>query len=99
MDYYQYITSDEVSAMLAERFRERRLFMGWKQSTLAERSGVSLASLRRFEKQGLISLQSLLKLAMVLGCLDEFSKLLESPPINSIKELEKSDNTPKRGRV
>jgi len=99
MTTYQYITSEEISTILAERFRERRLFMGWKQSTLAERSGVSLASLRRFEKYGLISLQSLLKLAMVLECLDEFSHLLETPSIKSIEELEKADKSPKRGRI
>jgi len=43
---------------------------------MAERSGVSLGSLKRFENTGKISLGSLLKLMHLLGRLNEFDNLL-----------------------
>lgn len=46
------------------------------QAELAERSGVSLGSIKRFETKGEISLVFLLKLVHVLGRLNDFDKLL-----------------------
>ncbi len=43
---------------------------------MAERSGVSLGSLKRFEQTGQIAYASLLQLAHVLGRLDDFDPLL-----------------------
>ena len=49
---------------------------GFTQKGLAERSGVSVATLRKFERQSVISIESFLKLALVLGRLE---KLIEPP--------------------
>lgn len=94
-------TPEQVSRSLAVRLRALRLARGWKQSTLAERSGVSLASLRRFETTGKVSLESLLKLAFALHRLDDFDALLQPPPASSIAELEAAEKRParKRGRI
>ena len=43
---------------------------------MAERSGVSLGSLKRFENTGNISLESLLKLMHFLGRLNEINSIL-----------------------
>jgi len=83
---------------LAARAKELRLAKGWRQVTLAERSGVSLASLRRFEESGLVSLQNLLKLAFALNRLDDFDALLQGPRASSLAELEASEKRPKRQR-
>ena len=99
MKDYQLITAEELGLKLAEKARERRLALGWKQSTLAERSGVSLGSLRRFETEGLISLSSLLNIAMAMGHLEDFMKVFEAPDIQSLQELEERDRTAKRGRL
>jgi len=72
---------------LSEQVRHLRLNLKWKQSTLAERAGVSLPSLRRFERTGLISLKHLLRLAFALGRLDDFWPLLEPSAATSIKEM------------
>ncbi len=65
--------------------------MNLPQRELASRSGVTWSSLKRFEREGLISLDSLLSLAMVLGCLDDFDKLalgsLYNPTIQSLDAL------------
>lgn len=101
MDTYSLKTPREVRASLAARLRALRLARGWKQTTLAERSGVSLASLRRFEASGKVSLEGLLKLAFALDRLDDFDALLVPPPASSLAELEAAEKRPtrKRGRL
>lgn len=79
----------EVRTGIAERFKARRLSMNLTQRELAERSGVTWASLKRFERQGLIALESLLKLAVVLDCLDDFDRLAaESQAIPAAQSLD-----------
>ncbi|MDA8020192.1 MAG: helix-turn-helix transcriptional regulator [Thermoanaerobaculia bacterium] len=95
-------TPEEVSHNLAARLRRLRLDRGWKQTTLAQRSGVSLGSLRRFESSGAISLANLLKLAFALRRLDDFGDLLRPPPARTTEELiaQEHDGTqPQRGRI
>jgi transcriptional regulator with XRE-family HTH domain len=81
-------TPSDTAKDLANRIKHLRLGRKWKQATLAERSGGSLASLRRFEYTGNISLSSLLRLALALGCLSEFEDLFQPPKAASISELE-----------
>ena len=90
----------DVAGVLADRVRKLRLQREWKRSTLAERSGVSAASLKRFETTAKVSLASLLKLAHALGRLSEFADLLRPPQARSIDELEARSSEPirKRGR-
>lgn len=95
---YSLSTPERSAEGLAERLKESRLAKGWKQSTLAERSGVSLGSLRRFEESGQISLESLLKLAFALGRLDDFDRLLEPPGPTTMAELEAFHRQPSRKR-
>lgn len=80
-------TPFEISQTLAERHRALRKQLKMSQSEMAERSGVSLGSLKRFENQGKISLESFLKLAHLLGRLEEFISLLH--PIENMDELKK----------
>ena len=88
-------TAQEVQTGIAERFKARRLAMNLTQKELAERSGVTWASLKRFERQGLIALDSLLKLALVLECLDDFDRLAaESQPIPAAQSLDALLATP-----
>nr|WP_320153908.1 helix-turn-helix transcriptional regulator [uncultured Draconibacterium sp.] len=69
-------TPTEVSKKLAQRFRTLRKQSKLSQKEMAERSGVSLGSLKRFERTGRISLESLLKLMHLLGRLNEFDTIL-----------------------
>jgi len=80
-------TPEDTAKELAKKIRDLRLGKNWKQSTLAERSGVSLASLRRFERTGQASVQNMLKLCFALGRLDEFDLLLEPARASTIDEL------------
>ena len=79
-------TAEEVRDGIAGRFKARRLAMNLPQRDLASRSGVALSSLKRFEREGLISLDSLLSLAMVLGCLDDFDELAAETRPNQVPQ-------------
>lgn len=72
------------------------------QEGLAERSGVALSTLRKFEQKGLISLDSFLKILMVVGGLEEMLDALkpDKPAFTSIDDVLKQDDTiiKKRGR-
>jgi transcriptional regulator with XRE-family HTH domain len=68
-------TAQEARQGIADRFKRRRLAVNLTQRDLAARSGVSWSSLKRFEREGLIALDSLLNLAMALDCLGDFDKL------------------------
>ena len=82
-------TPSEMMERLKTNFRQRRKALGYTQPELATRSGVSLGSLKRFETSGQISLESLLKLALVLECLGEFGALceVEKERFESIKDV------------
>ncbi|MBP5200930.1 MAG: helix-turn-helix transcriptional regulator, partial [Schwartzia sp.] len=62
-----------------ERMKVRRRAMKISQRELAKRSGVSYASIRRFETVGEISFTSLLKVALALDCLEDFTELFHKP--------------------
>ena len=72
---------------IALRHKVLRKQAGFSQSELAQRSGVSLGSLKRFERTGQISLESLLKLTDVLNRLSDFEAILQ--PIENIDAIEK----------
>ena len=77
----------DYSAMLAERVRAIRKQKGLSQERLAERSGVSLGSLKRFERTHEISLTSFIKLLMALGRDAELDHLLAEREYTSIQEV------------
>lgn len=93
-------TPEEVEHLLSTRVRELRLLAGWKQSSLAARAGVSLPTLRRFERTGRTTLASFLRICHALGQLDALAELLRPPEARTMTELERSVKRPPglRGR-
>jgi len=85
---------------IAQNLKERRLQMNLTQEGLSVRSGVPLATLRKFEQQGLISLESLLKLMMVLGMLESMvaATKVSQTSFSSIDEVIALESSPKRKR-
>ena len=62
------------------RIRSHRLARGWTQAELAERSGISLSTLKLLEREGKGSLQRLAKVAVILNLDGELRELFSSPP-------------------
>ena len=88
-------TPSNIIIQLKNNFKQRRLQFNLTQQGLSKRSGVSLGSLKRFESSGQISLESLLKVALVLECLDDFATITKQKelPINSIDDILKDDKS------
>ncbi len=82
-------TPSSVMQDLKEKYRLKRVEMKFTQFSLSKMSGVSLGSLKRFESSGEISLNSFLKISLVLECLEDFKGIAEpiKPTISSIDEL------------
>ncbi|MFT6336916.1 MAG: transcriptional regulator with XRE-family HTH domain [Saprospiraceae bacterium] len=71
----KYSVSKTPSVVMAEmvlKIKALRKQKSYSQAELAERSGVSLGSIKRFERTGKVSLESILRIAHVLGRLQDF---------------------------
>ncbi len=86
-DFVSVPTESKTTKNLVDRFKKRRKELKLSQKDLSVRSGVSYASIRRFENNGEISLTSLIKLANAIECLNDFDALFKNAKISSLKEL------------
>ena len=77
----------DIKNKLAGRVRMRRREAKISQMELAGRSGVSLGSVKRFERMGEISLTSLLRIAVVLGYESDFDELFARTNYQSLDEI------------
>jgi transcriptional regulator with XRE-family HTH domain len=80
-------TPNQVQKELAEKFRLLRKSKKIAQMELANKSGVSLGSIKRFEQTGQISLESLLKLAHLFDRLEDFDLAFKTN--DDLKAVEK----------
>jgi len=80
-------TEQTVVFELVKRVKLRRKESRFSQKKLADRSGVSYASIRRFENTGDISLASLIKIGEALDCLSDFHELFKNRKITSLKDI------------
>ena len=80
-------TADEMNRKLAQRMKVIRKRRSISQRNLADESGVSYGSIKRFESTGKISLLSLTKIAMALGVANEIQSLFTEVPYRSIEEV------------
>jgi transcriptional regulator with XRE-family HTH domain len=71
---------------IAGRLKRRRLELNLTRKALAEKSGVSQGSLKRFEDSHEISLKHLLLLAVVLDSTEEFENLFSKKQYSTIDE-------------
>ncbi len=85
-DFVPVLTEQKVLCDIVNNVRKRRKEMKLSQKKLATRSGVSYASIRRFESCGEISFNSLLKIADVLNCLNDFTQLFSHEILFNLKE-------------
>lgn len=84
----QFVTYYEKQLEIAKRFRSIRKNKKVSQQRLSVISGVSYASIRRFEKSGNISLESLVKLALALQLYDDLDNLFKREyKYKSIEEI------------
>lgn len=88
----------ELALGLGQRLRLRRLEADLSQSGLASRAGITLSSLKRFERTGEISLERLLCLAIALGLIDSFHQLLLAEQPKTLDDVIATSPKRQRGR-
>ena len=80
-------TAEELDQKLARRVRNIRKRRSISQEKLAQMSGVSYGSIKRFEASGQISLISLTKIAMALEIADELRTIFTQVQYKDIQEV------------
>lgn len=84
----EFVTYYEKQLEISQRFKIIRKNRKVSQQRLSELSGVSYASIRRFEKTGDISFASLVKLALALQLYDDLDNLFKiQKEYKSIEEV------------
>jgi transcriptional regulator with XRE-family HTH domain len=76
----------ETLSAIGERARRLRLLRKLRQSELATRAGIGVATVHRFEKTGTASIENVLRIATALNAEAMFDKLFEPPPYASLDE-------------
>ena len=77
-------TPEEINLALAKRLSRIRKRRNLSQVQLSDKSNVSYGSIKRFETSGQISLLSLTRLCVVLGCVEEIKNLFTQVEYGSI---------------
>ena len=80
-------TPNEIAKNLADKIKQQRKKLKISQESLAQKSGVSLGSIKRFETKYEISLVSLIKIAIALGLDEDFKNLFSTKTYASIDEV------------
>jgi transcriptional regulator with XRE-family HTH domain len=87
-----------LARVLAGRTKALRLQVDWTRRTLALRSGVTEASLKRFETTGAASLDLVLRVAFALGRMEDFARVLAVPEAATLADLREREARPARRR-
>ena len=80
-------TPNEIAKNLVEKIKEQRKKLKISQEVLAQKSGVSLGSVKRFETKYEISLQSFIKIAIALDLDNDLENLFMQKTYSSIDEV------------
>lgn len=95
-----FTTPNEALGQAAAAIRQHRIRQNLTQEVLSHKSGVALATLRKFEQTGLIAVESFFKLAASLGLLENILTAIEpKDEYASLDEMMKKNKKPKRQRV
>ena len=85
--FFNQKTPNEIAKSLADKIKEHRKKLKISQEVLAQKSGVSLGSIKRFETKYEISLQSFIKIAIALDLDNDFENLFTQKTYTSIDEV------------
>ncbi len=86
-DYISSHNTDDIAKGIAQDFRKRRVEKNLTREQVAEKAGISISNVTRFEQKGLISLKNLIALAMALGYTAEIKGIFSEPKYTTMDEL------------
>jgi len=91
-------TPEELRLHIASNVKARRLEMNLTQKGMSSRTSIPLATYKRFEKSGEISLSKLIMIAVVLGMTHELENLFTERRYQDINEVINIEKSIKRSR-
>lgn len=86
---------DQIAREMGDRLRRKRLDRELSQEGLAARSGVSLGTLKRFERTGQASLETVIQIASAMDCEAAFDLIF---PKSSVLTVDERNEKPRRQR-
>ena len=90
----------ELAARLGRRARERRVSLKLRQEDLARAAGVSVDTIRRFERgDGGLTVKALAAIAIALGSEHELTDLFAPAPQGSLDDILRAQRRPRTERV
>ena len=96
--YFNLTSPVDVMLSVAQRAKALRLEQNITQQELADKVGIAIGTVKRFEKSGEIQFNHLLRIALVLGRLEEFFDIFTPDDVpDSLYEL-KDTKTRQRAR-
>lgn len=95
------LTDTELCNRIAAKIKTVRLKQNMSQAELADKSGVSISTIKRMEDGEVKNFESLIRILRTLGKLDIFVPLVEEEQLspNEYYELANKANKPKRKRA
>ena len=87
LENYTLDTVDDIAKGIAEDFRKRRIEKNLTREQVAEKSGIALANIVRFEQKGLISLKNLIGIAMAMEYTSEVKNIFSELKYSTMEEL------------
>lgn len=88
----------EVVELLCVRLRQERLIQGMTQAEVAARAGIGVGTLSNLEAGRSVAFDSVVRVAMVLGRLEEL-ELLFMPQLESLDDILRYEQGARRQRV
>ena len=87
LDGFSIDSTDDIAMKIANDFRARRIEKNFTREQVAEKSGVAVSNIIRFEQKGLISLKNLIGIAVSLEYISEIKTIFEQPKYSTMEEL------------
>ncbi len=92
---FMFCVESEIRATLAGRLKALRLAQNLQQSELAAAAGISRGTVQNLETRAQCSFDSLVRIAMALGVVDDLETVFVRQP-TSIAEMEQAALPPRR---
>ena len=83
---FDFYTPSEISDILGNRLKARRLSLNLTQSALAEKAGIGISTVARIESGQGGTLDNVIRLAIALGMINHFAELFDIKP-TSIEDI------------
>lgn len=88
LENYLHDNPDEIAKEIAKDFRRRRIEKNLTREDVADKSGVAVSNIVRFEQKGLISFTNLIGVAIALGYTAEVRNIFSEPKYSTMEELQ-----------